>query len=41
VSDSTVVLRNGDTLKVKTGLKDFKKIEILEGLTINDEIIRP
>ena len=41
VNDSMVILKNGDSTKVKTGLKDFKKIEILEGLTSTSEIIMP
>lgn len=41
VNDSTVILINGDSLKVRTGLKDFQKIEILDGLTTNDELLKP
>lgn len=41
INDSIVILKNGDSTKVKTGLKDFKNIEILEGLTLSDELIKP
>lgn len=40
-ADDSVVLANGDKKKVKVGLKDFQKIEILSGLSENDEIIKP
>jgi multidrug efflux pump subunit AcrA (membrane-fusion protein) len=41
VDDSTVLNAKGDKVKVKVGLKDYKKVEILSGLSINDEIIKP
>jgi multidrug efflux pump subunit AcrA (membrane-fusion protein) len=41
VGDSMATLLNGDKKIVKTGLKDFQKIEILSGLSVTDEIIRP
>ena len=31
----------GDTLKVKLGLKDLKKAEILEGIDEKTEVIKP
>jgi hypothetical protein len=39
--DSLVIKGNGDTAVVKTGLKDYQKIEILSGLNSDDEIIIP
>jgi RND family efflux transporter MFP subunit len=39
--DSLVIKANGDTVLVKTGLKDYQKIEIISGLTADDEIIVP
>lgn len=41
LNDTMVIAISGDTLNVEVGLKDFKKVEILSGLTINDEIIKP
>lgn len=41
LSDSTVLKLNGDTVKVQTGLKDYKMIEILSGIGLNDELIKP
>jgi multidrug efflux pump subunit AcrA (membrane-fusion protein) len=39
--DSIVYKSNGDKVKVKTGLRDYQKIEILSGISINDELIKP
>lgn len=39
--DSLVVLANGDKVPVKTGLKDYQQIEILSGITENDELMKP
>ena len=39
--DNKVTLSKGDQITVKTGLKDFKMIEILSGLSKNDELIKP
>ena len=39
--DSIVYMSNGDKVKVKTGLRDYQKIEILSGISINDELIKP
>lgn len=36
-----VFLKNGNKVKVKTGLKDYQKVEILNGITDEDEIIEP
>ena len=41
IGDSVATLKNGDKKMVKTGLKDFQKIEILSGLSVSDEIIKP
>lgn len=41
IHDSIVILENGDSAKVKTGLKDYQKIEIIDGLKVGDEIIIP
>ena len=39
--DSMVKLSNGKMRKVAVGLKDYKKVEILSGLTVNDIIVEP
>jgi len=39
--DSIVIKANGDKVPVKTGLKDYQKIEILSGITEQDELIKP
>jgi len=41
IGDSLVVLGKKKTQKVVTGLKDYKKAEILEGLKVNDIILKP
>jgi HlyD family secretion protein len=41
VNDSTVLNIKGDSIRVRGGLKDFRSIEILEGLTVQDEILKP
>jgi HlyD family secretion protein len=41
LADSIATLVNGDKKIVKTGLKDFQKIEIISGLSVTDEIIKP
>ena len=40
-NDSTVILGNGNKKIVKTGLKDFNKIEIISGITAADELLKP
>ena len=40
VDETYVILSNGQKKKVLTGLKDYQRAEILEGLTSNDEIIK-
>jgi len=39
--DSLVIKKNGDTVKVRTGLKDYQKVEIISGLSSDDELIKP
>lgn len=41
VNDSTVILSNGETKTVITGLKDYRCTEILNGVTIEDELMMP
>lgn len=41
LNDSTVILENKEERRVKTGLKDYLKAEILSGLTANDIILKP
>ena len=41
VEDSFVLLQNKEKREVKTGLKDYNKIEILDGLTTADIILKP
>lgn len=41
LNDSMVVKSNGNQVVVKTGLKDYQYVEILSGISINDELIRP
>ncbi len=40
-NDSIVVKANGDKVVVKTGLKDYQKIEILSGINADEEIVKP
>lgn len=41
VNDSTVVKSNGDSVVVKTGLKDYLMVEIISGITTADELVKP
>lgn len=41
INDSMVITTNKDTVVVKTGLKDYQKIEILSGISSEDELIKP
>lgn len=41
LNDSIVVKSNGKQVTVKTGLKDYRKVEIISGITENDELINP
>ena len=40
LSDSLVVKPGGDTVAVKTGLKDFHMVEILSGISAADQLIK-
>ncbi len=40
-NDNTVTKSNGDKVQVKTGLKDYNKVEILSGISASDELIIP
>jgi HlyD family secretion protein len=41
VEDSFVINANDEKVKVKTGLNDFQKVEILSGLSATDDIKKP
>ena len=41
VNDSTVLISKNKTRVVKTGLKDYQKVEILNGLSADDIIYKP
>lgn len=41
INDSFVMKANGDKVAVKTGLRDYQKIEILSGIKPEDELIKP
>lgn len=41
LNDSTVLKSNGEKVKVTTGLKDYKMVEILSGISAADELIDP
>ncbi len=41
LNDSLVILPSGEKKKVVTGLKDYRKVEIISGLTAADEIVKP
>jgi multidrug efflux pump subunit AcrA (membrane-fusion protein) len=41
IKDSLVLKADGDTVKVITGLKDYQKIEILSGISSEDELLIP
>jgi len=41
LNDSTVLKSSGDTVKIVTGLKDYKQVEVLSGITAEDELIKP
>ncbi|MFA6150382.1 MAG: efflux RND transporter periplasmic adaptor subunit [Chitinophagaceae bacterium] len=41
INDSFVLKSNGDKAAVKTGLKDYKMIEIVSGITAEDELKKP
>jgi multidrug resistance efflux pump len=41
LNDSLVIKENGDTVLVKTGLKDYQKVEVISGISSEDELIKP
>ncbi len=41
LNDHFVIKENGDTTAIKTGLKDYSKVEILEGINEKDILILP
>jgi HlyD family secretion protein len=41
LNDSTVLKSNGKMVRVRTGLKDYKMVEILDGLSVDDELQIP
>ncbi len=41
LNDSLVTKKNGEIVVVRTGLKDYQKIEILSGITAEDELVKP
>ena len=41
IDESFVMVKNKEKRKVTTGLKDYLKVEILSGLTVNDIILKP
>lgn len=41
LNDSTVLNSNGEKVKVSTGLKDYKMVEILSGVSAADRLVNP
>lgn len=41
VNDSTVLLSGGKSRTIKTGLSDYSQVEVLSGLGLNDELLKP
>jgi HlyD family secretion protein len=41
VNDSVIVESSGDKVPVRTGLKDYKQVEIISGISPDDEILKP
>ncbi|MEP7128330.1 MAG: efflux RND transporter periplasmic adaptor subunit [Chitinophagales bacterium] len=41
LNDSIAIKSNGEHTVVKTGIKDYQKIEILSGISAEDELIKP
>jgi HlyD family secretion protein len=41
INDSFVLNSKGEKIPVKTGLKDYKKVEILSGISANDQLSLP
>lgn len=41
IEDTYVLNESNEKIKVETGLKDYRKVEILSGITENDVIVKP
>ncbi|MCX6186446.1 MAG: efflux RND transporter periplasmic adaptor subunit [Bacteroidetes bacterium] len=41
LNDSIVIKSNGEKVIVKTGLKDYQKIEIISGVNADEELLKP
>jgi len=41
LNDSLVIKSGNDTVKVRTGLKNYQMVEITSGLGINDQLLKP
>jgi HlyD family secretion protein len=41
LNDSIALKSNGDQVVVKTGLKDYRQVEIISGLSAEDELLKP
>jgi hypothetical protein len=41
LNGDSVILSNKEKKKVTTGLKDYQKVEIISGLSVNDIIYKP
>mgnify|MGYP000362231535 CR=1 FL=1 len=41
INGNQVLNSKGDTIDIETGLKDYKMIEVLSGLTLSDELRKP
>ena len=41
MNDSMVIKSNGEKVIVKIGLKDYQKVEILSGVSPEDELLEP
>jgi len=41
LNDSTVITADGNQKIIKIGLKDYKNVEVLMGITENDELVKP
>ncbi|MCG3164955.1 MAG: hypothetical protein POELPBGB_00715 [Bacteroidia bacterium] len=41
LNDTSVINKNDEIIVIKTGLKDYRKIEVLSGITADDELVKP
>ena len=41
INDSLVIKGDGQKVIVKTGLRDFQKIEIISGISAEEELLKP